>query len=79
MDNGIQFADQPRNRNTASSRQMRFDMIYEANEIEYRLTKPNHSWSCEDQQTVRGTVCPTSGQVERMNRSIKEATVKRFH
>ena len=25
--NGIQFADQPRNRNTASSRQMRFDMI----------------------------------------------------
>lgn len=26
-DNGIQFADQPRNRNTAWSRQMRFDMI----------------------------------------------------
>jgi len=58
---------------------MRFDMICEANEIEHRLTKPNHSWSCEDQQTVRGTVCPSSGQVERMNRTIKEATVKRFH
>ena len=28
-DNGIQFAEQPRNRNTASSRQMRFDMICE--------------------------------------------------
>ena len=64
-DNGIQFAEQPRNRNTAWSRQMRFDMICEANEIEHRLTKPNHPW--------------TNGQVERMNRTIKEATVKRFH
>ena len=64
-DNGIQFADQPRNRNTASSRQMRFDMICEANRIEHRLTKPNHPW--------------TNGQVERMNRTIKDATVKRYH
>ena len=44
---------------------MRFDMICKANDIEYRLTKPNHPW--------------TNGQVERMNRTIKEATVKRFH
>ncbi len=44
-DNGIQFAGQPRNRNTAYSRQMRFDMICEAHEIEPRLTKPNHPWS----------------------------------
>jgi len=64
-DNGIQFADQPRNRNTAFSRPMRFDMICEASDIEHRLTKPNHPW--------------TNGQVERMNRTIKEATVKRFH
>jgi hypothetical protein len=64
-DNGIQFAEQPRNRNIAWSRQMRFDMICEANDIEHRLTKPNHPW--------------TNGQVERMNRTIKEATVKRFH
>jgi len=64
-DNGIQFAEQPRNRNTAWSRQMRFDMICEANDIEHRLTKPNHPW--------------TNGQVERMNRTIREATVKRFH
>ncbi len=64
-DNGIQFAEQPRNRNTAYSRQMRFDMICEANGIEHRLTKPNHPW--------------TNGQVERMNRTIKDATVKRFH
>jgi transposase InsO family protein len=64
-DNGIQFAEQPRNRNTAWSRQMRFDMICEAYDIEHRLTKPNHPW--------------TNGQVERMKRTIKEATVKRFH
>lgn len=28
---------------------------------------------------VRWTISPTNGQVERMNRTIKEATVKRFH
>ena len=43
----------------------RFDMICEANGIDHRLTKPNHPW--------------TNGQVERMNRTIKDATVKRFH
>jgi transposase InsO family protein len=64
-DNGIQFAEQPRNRNTAFSRQSRFDMICEANGIEHRLTKPNHPW--------------TNGQVERMNRTIKDATTKRYH
>ncbi len=79
-DNGIQFADQPRNRNgwTARLRVHRFDMICNANEIEHRLTKPNHPWSHEDQKTVRGTVFPNGGQVERMNRTIKEATVKRY-
>ncbi|RAK09897.1 integrase-like protein [Salipiger aestuarii] len=61
-DKGIQFAEQPRNRNTPYSQPMRFDMICKANEIEHRLTKPNHPW--------------TNGQVERMNRTIKEATVK---
>jgi len=64
-DNGIQFAEQPRYRNNAYSRQMRFDMIGGINGIEHRLTKPNHPW--------------INGQVERINRTIKEATVKRYH
>lgn len=44
-DNGIQFAELPRNLNTAYSRPMRFDMICDANGIEHRLTKPNHPWT----------------------------------
>jgi len=64
-DNGIQFAEQPRNRNSVTFRKMRFDLICDANDIEHRLTKPNHPW--------------TNGQVERMNRTIKDATVRRYH
>lgn len=43
-DNGIQFTDQPCNRNTVWSRQIRFDMICKANGIAHRLTKstPHH-------------------------------------
>ena len=65
MARGIRFAEQPRNRNTIYSRPMQFDLTCEANVIEHRLTKPNHP--------------RTNGQVERMNRTIKEATVKRYH
>jgi transposase InsO family protein len=64
-DNGIQFSDQPRSRNTIYSRPMRFDMICKANGIEHRLTKPNHPW--------------TNGQVKRLNRTIKDTTGKRYH
>ena len=66
-DNGIQFADLPKNRNgpTARFRGHPFDRACQRHGIEHRLTKPNHPW--------------TNGQVERMNRTIKEATVKRFH
>lgn len=42
-----------------------FDRVCNENCIEHRLTKVKHPW--------------TNGQVERMNRTIKEATVKRFH
>jgi transposase InsO family protein len=41
-----------------------FDRICKAHGIEHRLTKPNHPW--------------TNGQVERMNRTLKEATVHRY-
>ena len=42
-----------------------FDRVCDENGIEHRLTKVNHPW--------------TNGQVERMNRTIKEATVRRYH
>lgn len=42
-----------------------FEYACAQNSIDHRLTKPRHPW--------------TNGQVERMNRTIKEATVKRFH
>jgi transposase InsO family protein len=42
-----------------------FELACAQNNIDHRLTKPRHPW--------------TNGQVERMNRTIKEATVRRFH
>jgi transposase InsO family protein len=66
-DNGIQFADLPKNRSgpTAMFRGHPFDRACRSYGIEHRLTKPNHPW--------------TNGQVERMNRTIKQATVQRYH
>ena len=56
-----------------------FDRVCHEHHIEHRLTKAKHPWNREDQKTVRGSVFPRGGQVERMNRTIKDATVKRFH
>ena len=42
-----------------------FDRVCSEHAVDHRLTKIKHPW--------------TNGQVERMNRTIKEATVKRFH
>jgi len=42
-----------------------FDRVCRESGIEHRLTQVKHPW--------------TNGQVERMNRTIKEATVKRYH
>ena len=64
---GRHFADLPKNRlgPTARFRGHPSDRSCQKFGIEHRLTKPKHPW--------------TNGQVERMNRTIKEATVKRFH
>lgn len=66
-DKGIQFTFPPRYKDGPTARYMThmFDMRCQENDIEHRLTKPNHPW--------------TNGQVERMNRTLKEATVKRYH
>jgi transposase-like protein len=42
-----------------------FDRVCDENGITHRLTRVKHPW--------------TNGQVERMNRTIKEATVRRYH
>jgi transposase InsO family protein len=73
-DNGFQFTE-PRGgwsvgeirERLASGQRFRahaFDYACAQHGIEHRLTKFNHPW--------------TNGQVERMNRTIKEATVRRF-
>ena len=75
-DNGLHFTD-PRRPGSAVDEIKRamaagelfrahaFDHACAQLDIEHRLTKPKHPW--------------TNGQVERMNRTIKDATVKRFH
>jgi hypothetical protein len=64
-DNGIQFADLPSDRQGPTAASGGISPIMCRNfTSKRRLTKPNHPW--------------TNDQVERMNRTIKEATVKRF-
>ena len=66
-DNGIQFTFPPRYADGPTARYVThmFDLRCQENGIEHRLTKIKHPW--------------TNGQVERMNRTIKEATVQRYH
>lgn len=75
-DNGTQFTT-PGNKASAASdirkaieagemfRAHAFEYGCAVANIDHRLTKPNHPW--------------TNGQVERMNRTLKEATVRRYH
>ncbi len=75
-DNGIHFTT-PGNKCSAASEIRRaldhgevfrahsFELACAQHDIDHRLTKPRHPW--------------TNGQVERMNRTLKEATVKRYH
>jgi len=61
-DNGLQFTHRA---GLSTTSMHSFDRVCLANNIEHRLTQPNHPW--------------TNGQVERMNRTIKDATVRAFH
>lgn len=64
---GIQLADLPKNRNNPTARfhGHPFDRAWRRHGIGHRLTKPSHPW--------------TNGQGERMNRTLKDATVPRYH
>jgi transposase InsO family protein len=69
-DNGMAFADLPRNRGRYPEIEAVFgghvfDRVCDEHGIEHRLTKPYHPW--------------TNGQAERMNRTVKDATIKAFH
>ncbi len=66
-DNGIQFGDaiQHRSGPTARYRLHMFERVCREHDIGHRFTKPNHPW--------------TNGQVELMNRTIKDATIRRYH
>jgi transposase-like protein len=66
-DNGMAFADLPKYRqpNYQALGAHIFDRVCNENGIEHRLTKPYHPW--------------TNGQAERMNRTVKDATLKVYH
>jgi len=51
--------------NHAQFRAQAFEYACAQNRIDHRLTRPRHSW--------------TNGQVERTGRTLKDATIKRFH
>jgi transposase InsO family protein len=69
-DNGMAFADLPKNRGRYPEIEAFFgghifDRVCDQHGIIHKLTKPYHPW--------------TNGQAERMNRTVKEATIKTFH
>jgi transposase InsO family protein len=68
-DNGMAFADLPKNRGRYPEIEAIFgghvfDRVCDEHGIRHRLTKPYRPW--------------TNGQAERMNRTVKEATIKAF-
>jgi transposase InsO family protein len=69
-DNGMAFAELPKNRGRYPEIEAIFgghvfDRVCDEHGITHKLTKPYHPW--------------TNGQAERMNRTVKEATIKAFH
>ncbi len=67
-DNGIQFANRAQDR--WNGRHL-FERICARYEIEHRRTRPNHPWA-------NGPV-EAAALAASMNRTLKEATVKRYH
>lgn len=63
-DNGIQFTYRLMKK-PPKNKVHPFDQCCQDNHIQHRLTQFRHPW--------------TNGQVERMNRTIKEATTRRYH
>jgi transposase InsO family protein len=63
-DNGMEYTDMITHKGTPSGAHA-FDQICTTHFIEHRLTQVKHPW--------------TNGQVERMNRTLKENTVKKYH
>ena len=66
-DNGMAFADLPKNRNGPTRHDLGayiFDRVCHERGIKHRLINPCPPW--------------THGQAERMNRTVKEATIKAF-
>ena len=63
-DNGIQFTYRLLSKPPKNKTHL-FDAVCKEYNISHRLTQFKHPW--------------TNGQVERMNRTIKEATVKKYH
>jgi transposase InsO family protein len=69
-DNGMAFADLPKNRGRYPEIEALFgghifDRVCQGHGITHKLTQPYHPW--------------TNGQAERMNRTVKDATIKTFH
>lgn len=69
-DDGTAFADLPKDRGRHPETEAAFgghifDRVCGRHGIEHRLAKPHHPWA--------------NGQAERMNRTVKDATVKAFH
>jgi transposase InsO family protein len=68
-DNGIQFTNRKKDQWAFAHI---FDRVCHKNVIDHRLTKVGHPWTPV-------SAAKPNGQVERMNRTIKEATVKKYY